>query len=135
VTDRLDTRARELLAARERATQLARDADDAKAEKEVLEAQFWSLMKDMGLKSTTIDLGGAYGTVRLERRRRTDSRVLDREALVAALRERGLDPELVKAEPRKAQLNNYVRTILESGGELPEGLDFVSREYVSVTMK
>jgi hypothetical protein len=132
---RLDSRARVLLELREKNSVAQRAADEAKAELDAYEAEFWSELEDLGMKSVSLDLGDPYVEVRLERRETTKSRVLDKAALVAWAREHGLAEELVKPEPRKAQLNEYVRTARENGLPLPDGLDFYFDRYVSVTRK
>lgn len=57
------------------------------------------------------------------------AQVQDREAFVAWAKEQM--PELVEEKERKAVLNELIRERLDNGEELPPGVGFYVREYVS----
>lgn len=132
---RLDSRARRLLELRDENDRAQREAKAAKAALDDYEMEFWSELEDLGLKSVSLELGPPYGSVRLERRERRDSRVLDLRSLTEWVIAEGYAAELLRDEPRKAVLNQFVRTRTENGQPLPPGLDFTTKRYVSVTKK
>lgn len=131
----LKTEARKLLDRR-----TANDAQQklAKQTKEKLDAQqrvVYEMLEESGQKTTTIELGGDYGTVSLGRRKKTFARVLNIDILLKALRAEGREEETIKHDVRKAPLNELVKERLETGQAMPDGLDFSDTPYVQVTRK
>lgn len=57
------------------------------------------------------------------------AQVQDRSAFVAWAKEN--DEELIQDKERKTELDRVVRTALEDGQELPPGIGFYTREYIS----
>lgn len=79
--------------------------------------------------------GPGYGTVRLDRKKTIYHQIIDKRVLESALRQRGLDREYLRDDFRKGALNQFVRTELEAGRELPAGLGYREDKYISVTKK
>lgn len=50
-------------------------------------------------------------------------------------RSRGLDEEFIKAAPEKQRLNEFVRAAIDNGEELPDGVSWYPREYISIEDK
>jgi hypothetical protein len=112
--------------------------EDAKRAYTAAERDLWHhLDEDLGVKTITLELGEPHGTIQLQRRETIKGRVIDDEAAVAALREMGLGEAVLKDIPQVRQkvLNEHVRDILKSGGDLPEGVDFVPTRYISVSKR
>lgn len=80
------------------------------------------------------DLKRVYGKVRVERRERRDARVYDLDALAEWAQRTGR-MEFIKPAVRKRALNEHVRTAMETKQPLPDGVDFVTKRYVSITRK
>lgn len=134
MSERLDTRARKVLELREEASMKQADADRAKAQRDRYEAEFWAALEDENTKTWTGDVGAPYGQIRITRRSTPRSRVLNKQALIKALRERGLAAAMLRPEPNKKALNAYVKTLQETGEPLPEGLDFYDDKGLTVTI-
>lgn len=127
---RLDTKARRLLQLRAQAALAQRAADAAKDARDVFELEFWSELEDLGLRTFTMDDG-----TRLERRARKDADVVDEALLLRELEARGVLDNFTKPALTKRTLNQYVRTLTENGEELPLGLGWRTKRYISVTKK
>lgn len=133
MSERLDTAARELLRLREAADRAKRTAEEAARQRDQAEATFWSLMDDLGLKSFTLEQPDE--NISFVRRSTVYHQVIDWPTLQRAVTELGLERELTAPGPRKGVLNEFVRTALEAGRELPPGLGYRDNKYVSVTRK
>lgn len=130
---RADTLVRRVMEARRESTEANALAREKKEAKEQAERELYAFLEDQGQKSGTYDLGDGYGRVRATRREQKKHRILDKARLLESIREMGLVEELMKDEPRAKQLNDFIKTRLESGEDLPEGLDFYVDESIQIT--
>jgi hypothetical protein len=114
------------------------DSDKARAdasEREYKEAALvlWEELDEAGLPSYTADLGEGYGRVRFVPNETIRSRVLNNEMFVEWATAEGREEELLRSEPRKRVLNEYVRECLHDKRDLPEGVDFTSTKFITIT--
>jgi hypothetical protein len=63
------------------------------------------------------------------------SNVTDREAFVEWCRARELDDEFLRETEEKARLNEFVRAALDNNEDLPDGVDWYAKQYISITEK
>lgn len=132
----LPAKGRRLVDLKDEKTRLEKAAESAAREYREAEADFWLDLEDGGTKTVTVELGEGYGTVQFQRRETITGRVINDEAAAAALAEAGLgDAVLGPRKVRQKVLSEYVRSRLESGQPLWEGVDFSARRYVTVTKK
>lgn len=59
--------------------------------------------------------------------------VQDMEEFAAWCRERELEEEFLREKEESARLNELVRGLIDNGEELPPGVGWYSREYISIT--
>jgi hypothetical protein len=125
--DRLDTKTRELLAARQEAEVAAKAAEDAKGKRDRIEMELFSLLEELGQKSATLEDG-----TRISRVTTRYADVIDKQVLARALKERGLEAEFLRDDLKKGELNKFVRTLDDAGSPLPPGLGIRFDRYVQV---
>lgn len=99
------------------------------------EADMNEAMAKAKLPGATLDLGPDYGRVQFNREQKVNSSVFDEEAAIAYFEEQGLAGGYVQGKVRKAPLNQLVREALESGQELPPGVEPRVTKYVKVTKR
>lgn len=132
---RLDTLGRKLLDLRAINDKAQAAAKKAKADLDGHQRQVFDAMQDLGLKTTTIDLGPGYGTVQLGRRETIRSRIIDLDTALDAFEREARTDEITKTDVRKAVLNELVRERLETGQKLPDGVDFTRTPFIQVTRR
>lgn len=102
------------------------DAARAKESKEAYERaerRFYDALNTLGVGSVKVDstlyvpIQTIYGTVQ-------DKEAFSKWAEAEA-------PEMLESKPRAQLINELVREYLDTGQELPEGLGFYVKEYVS----
>jgi hypothetical protein len=130
--------ARRYALAKEEADVLDTRAKAAKRHKDELEDELWFELERAKLPNPTFEDCPRPGlTLQLQRRETRRARILDYEAAAAALRDMGLDDEILEDQRkvRQQRLNQEVNERLENGDELPAGVDFTSTRFVSVSYK
>lgn len=136
MSERLATMGRRLVEKQERRDADAKVAAKSEAAYDAEELAFWEAMDAAEQTTGTFDLGEPYGKVQFVKRSTVRSHVLDKDRLVESLRELHLDEGMVDPVAlRKAPLNEYVRGLLKTGEAFPDGLDFRTTRYVTVTRK
>jgi hypothetical protein len=101
------------------------DADDAKKRLKEYEQDLWNRSSDRNTFGIKTDLGGfslkstTYGTIS------------DFEAYKAWAEENDLADEFLKLDVESARLNELVRARLDTGQDLPPGVSYYERRYVS----
>jgi hypothetical protein len=136
VSERLDTVARVFVDKREERDRLKASYEAAEKEFKSAQQDMWDHMDDQGLTTFTQDLGPGYGKVQIQKRETKKGIVIDKARAVQAIREAGLEEALLgESEIRQAALSEHVRDWLASGQEMPEGVDFAVRRYVSYSRK
>ena len=137
-SERLATKARDLVAARERRDETAKIAEAAERAYREKEDAFWESLDDEEQTTAVFDLGDGVGRVQFQKRETITSRVISgmEDDLREWARENGYE-DAIFGEPRihKRVTNEYVRDWLQAGQPLPPGLDFVARRYVTITRK
>ena len=134
-TARLHTRLRRLVDTRRALAKASKEKERLGNMRRRLEAEVGDILRDeMKVKSYPVDLGEGYGWYRFTPNSTRYARVIDREQAIAALEERGHSREtLVTMKVREQQANELVNELLDHGQELPPGLDWYEREYVTMT--
>lgn len=136
MSQRPDTLARQLVDAREKRDDANQKAKKAEKAYKDLEREFWETMSDVGQTTATFDLGEGYGKVQFQRRETIRGIVTDPEAAVQAIIDAGLGPALLGPQKVQARaLNEQMRSWLDAGQPIPNGLDFNPSRYVSITRK
>lgn len=99
------------------------------------EADMNDAMAKAKMPGTTLELGPGYGKVQFNREQKVLSSVFDEAAAIAYFEEKGMGPGYVQGKVRKAPLNQLVREALESGQELPPGVEPRVTKFVKVTKR
>lgn len=131
----LTTEARKLLDRRVTNDEAQKKAKETKAALDKQQEIVHTIMESAGDVSVTKDLGPGYGRVQLGRRKTIFGRVIDAETALTSLEAEGYGEEMAKTEIRKGPLNELIRTRLETGEALPDGVDFSETRYVQVTRR
>lgn len=122
----LEARLDKLAELKEKQARLAKEAKDAAKEMKQFQAELWLDMEEANLKS--------FGTSRGQfvRKSTTFGTIKDRQAFIEWCQEQGLD-DLYKPVEDDGRLNELVRARLDTQEELPPGVDFYTRDYISLT--
>lgn len=131
----LATEARKLLDRRVNNDAAQKTAKETKDALDKQQGVVHDMMEAAGDITVTKDLGPGYGRVQLGRRKTIFGRVIDSEVALEALEKEGYGAEMAKVEIRKGPLNELIRTRLETGEALPDGVDFSETRYVQVTRR
>jgi hypothetical protein len=134
MTERLDTKFRELVRLRREHELKKRASETAEKEYRTYEAQLWDEMEDTGQQSIKLDLG-ADGVISFVRRETISARILDKDTLLDALEQSALSDEFVTIGFQKARLNSLVNERIKQGRPLPEGCDFASTKRITHSKK
>lgn len=100
------------------------------------EAELYAELEEAGIRGRLeFDFGGDLGTIKFQRRSTIYGRVLNKEDALQALKKMGLNDVIYSEAVNQGRLNERVRDWLETGTELPEGLDFYTRDAISISRK
>lgn len=106
----------------------AKEAYEArKGERERFEQDTHSFMVSIGTESTKVD-GVTYG-----RRTTTYGTVQDRELFEEWVRSIDMEEEYLTIKENKQRINELVRTAIEDGHDLPPGLGWYPKNFISVS--
>lgn len=103
--------------------------------KKAAESDLNEAMARAKMPGATLDLGPGYGRVQFNREQKVNSSVFDKDAAIAYFEEHGLATGYVEGVVRKAPLNQLIRDRMESGEELPPGIEPRITKYVKVTKR
>lgn len=118
------------LAELKEATALAAKAEkEARAEMKRYEANLFMDMAEAGLTNFGTDQG------RFDRKSTTYGTIKDRAAFLSWCEENGVTDDFTKQVEEDGRLNELVRSCIDNGEELPPGVDFYTRDYISLTKK
>ena len=137
VSEPIDTRAQRLADLKDDMTRKRQIADAAEKRYREEERELWIDLKEEhgNVKTVSVDLPDG-GTLQLQRRRTVTASILNKEEAVKALRAKGHGDELLGGpEIRKKILNELVRDLLEANQELPDGVDFNEKKYITITKR
>lgn len=128
-------KARRLVDLKKRKNAAEKDAKAADKAYRKAERDFWIDLEESDMTTFPIDLGEGYGKITFQRRETNRGVILDPARAEEALTAMGLD-DAILAEThniRQKVLNEHVRDWIKSGAQLPEGIDFSTSRYVTVT--
>lgn len=106
---------------------LKKEADEAKREYEEYQAALYADMQEAGIAS----LRSADGLI-FSARQTAYATVQDRARFHEWVREQGLEDVMLKTREESAVLNEAVREALANNTDLPPGLGWYPREYISI---
>lgn len=115
-----------LAALKAHAQRMKHEYDSAKAEMEAFQHELFQDCRAADLFSAKTSAG------QFSLKSTIYSTVNDRDALVKWAHERDMS-ELVHEVENKGRLNEIVRACIDNGEELPPGVGFYAKEYISVT--
>lgn len=109
-------------------------AKKAKKELDEYQAEFFEEYRKSPLTgSIRVEVGDEV--VQLVPRETKYGRVLDYDKARAYFKERNKDEEYIREEFRTGRLHELVREHIEQKKPLPDGIDFYTKEYFTVTIK
>lgn len=117
-----------------------RDTDKAVSKKSEAayreyEAELWAELADAGIKGTLKFEFGDLGTASFVSRSTTYGTIVDKKTAIAALKAIGESEAINEESIREGRLNSLVRDYLETGKELPDGVDHYERKGISISRK
>jgi hypothetical protein len=113
---------------KKQATRLNREAKDAAKERDIWQRHCMDRMEGEGFDSLKAG-GRSFVCVR----EKVYATVNDRAAFVAWAQKNS--PDHIKIVEKDGELNSLVRSCLDDGEELPPGVSYYSKDYISVTGK
>lgn len=96
-----------------------------------IQNKVFSAMQDEGLKTMKVEIEGA-GTIQFQARSTAYGRVIDMDTAIKSFEALGVDDFMLKPGVEKRRLNEMVRSHLERGEPLPEGIDFYTTDYIAI---
>lgn len=132
----LESKFRRLAELREQRDIDKKSSEQSEAEYREYEAELFETIEDSALRGTVeFDFGGDLGVVRFQPRRTIYGRVIDKNAALDALDVIGLSEEMTAPKIEARRLNELVRDYVERGEELPDGVDYYERRYMTISRK
>lgn len=102
-------------------------ADKLKAEHDLQQAEVFSVMRDRKL------LTHKGEDASFSRKSTIYGHVQDRDAFIQWCKDNELDADILVLKEKGQPLNELVRSKIDNGEELPPGVGFYAREYISIT--
>lgn len=100
------------------------------------EAELMGEIEASGIKgSVKFDFDGDLGTIQFGTRKTVYGRIVDADAAMESFENEALSDEMTGTKFESRRLNEYVRDRLEQGQDLPPGVDYYERRYISVSVK
>ena len=125
--DALDKKLLALKTAKKRYRQLQAQADSAKTEHDVLQAEAFEMMRSRRIMTLKAE------DAAFSRKATIYGHVRDRELFANWCRENGYGDELLVQKENSRALNEIVRGLVDNGEDLPPGVGFYAKEYISIT--
>lgn len=133
---RLESKFRRLAELREQRDFDKQAAERSEAEYREYEAELLETIDESALRgSVEFDFGGELGTIRFQPRRTIYGRIVDKNAAMEAFENEAIIEEMTAPKIEAKRLNEYVRDRLEHDGNLPPGVDYYERKYVTISRK
>lgn len=136
-TDEFIQQCRRFMELREKRDALKVAAKEANEDYEEAEADIWEELAPSDptqkMASQKVPLGDPWGTVTFGPREVPYARVIDADKALEHYNNRALTEEVTSAKFVMKRLNEEVRECIEEGADLPPGLDFYKKRYVSIT--
>lgn len=115
------------------------DAAAAKASESAYreyEAELLEALEDSNVKGAlSFDFGGDLGEIKFQRRKTLYGRIIDKRVAMQSLLAEGLDEQMTGTKIEARRLNELVRERDESGEDLPEGIGFYEKRFISISHK
>lgn len=127
MSDELDYKLAQLRLAKQNYRAAQELADGLKADHDAYQAEVFGIMRDRGLLTLKAE-DASYS-----RKSTIYGHVQDREAFVEWCRRNELDSDILVLKEKGQPLNELVRSRIDNGEELPPGVGFYAREYISIT--
>jgi hypothetical protein len=133
----LDEAAKSIL---RRHLELRQQRDEAKKAADALdkeyresEADLFEMIEESGLKGgLKVDLGEPHGTVTFSNRTTHYGRIIDEDSALEHFSQRAMTDELTKSKWSMRRLHEIVREHIESGEDMPPGVDYRTDRGVSI---
>jgi len=111
-------------------------ADASESAYREYEAELLETIDESALRGTVeFDFGGDLGRIRFQPRRTIYGKIIDKNAALDAFEEEAIADEMTAPKIEARRLNEYVRDRMESGQELPDGVGWYERRYVTISRK
>lgn len=107
--------------------ELDRQAKAAKQDHDIFEAELFQELTE------TNTYGIKQADARYDLKSTIYANVQDREEFVAWCQDNGMDDVLLGLKEEKARLNEIVRAAIDNNEELPPGVGWYSKNYISIT--
>lgn len=99
------------------------------------EAELFEQIEGSALRGTVEFDFGDLGVIRFQPRQTIYGRVIDKMAALDSLEGEDLIEEMTAPKIEARRLNEYVRGRLENGQPLPDGIDYYTRSYFTISKK
>lgn len=100
------------------------------------EAELFEVVDESALRGTVeFDFGGDLGVIRFQPRRTIYGKIVDKNAAFEAFENEAIVEEMTAPKIEARRLNEYVRERLEENGELPDGIGYYERRYMTISRK
>lgn len=125
---------RGLMDARTKRDEAAKAAKEAEAEYREVEADVHEKLSDGPVsRLNNVDLGDPWGKVSFQAKETNYGRIIDQDAALEHYENRAMVEQVSAPKFVMARINEEVRDCLEQGKQLPPGLDFYTKRFVSIT--
>lgn len=132
--DRLKADFTRLVELREQRDIDKRTAEQSEREYREYESSLFSELEDGPLQgSIKLDLGEPYGIVSFKTRSTVYGRIIDLDTALESFEAEALMEEMTKEDIKKRRLHELVRTRLEQGQELPQGVDYYENKGITIS--
>lgn len=100
------------------------------------EAELLETIDESALRGTVeFDFGGELGRIRFQPRRTVYGKIIDKNAALDAFEAEAIADEMTAPKIEARRLNEYVRDRMEAGQDLPDGVGYYERRYVTISKK
>ena len=100
------------------------------------EAELLAVLEDSDLKGAIqFDFGGDLGTISFQRRKTIFGKVIDKQLALQSLAAEDLEEQMTGTTIEARRLNELVRERDEAGEDLPDGIGFYEKKFVSISHK
>lgn len=111
-------------------------ADASEGEYREYESELLETIDESALRGTVeFDFGGDLGRIRFQPRRTIYGKIIDKNAALDAFEEEAIADEMTAPKIEARRLNEYVRDRIEAGQDLPTGVGYYERRYVTISRK
>jgi len=99
-----------------------------------IESETWDELEEGPMRPPyKVDIGSPYGVVSFHPKETYYGRVIDAEKAIEYFEKRALVDEFTESKISKSRLNELVREKMEQGEQMPDGVDFYPRRFITIT--